>query len=62
MTNLQLIINKNINRKNTVQNFRFYDAQSIYRVVIMFKQHFKCTLKEAFLRYANFICSGNSNI
>lgn len=52
------VVNMSINRKKTVRNFRYVDAQSTYRVVKMLRDHFKCGLREAYMRYAEFVCTG----
>jgi len=55
MSNLRKAINNSINVKNKVQNFRFVDAQQTYRVVKMMAQHWKCDVKTAYKKYADYL-------
>ena len=58
MSNLNLVVNKNINRKNTVVNFRFNDSLQTYSVVKMLAKYWKCDIKTAFRKYADFVVCG----
>ena len=55
MDNLRKTINASINEKNKVKNFMLVDTQKTYRVVIMMAHYWKCNVKEAYKRYADFI-------
>lgn len=55
MNNLIKAINNSINSKNKVHNYRLIDTQQTYRCVKMLASHFKCNLREAYIRYANFL-------
>jgi hypothetical protein len=36
----------------------FRDAQQTYRVILMLRDHWKCDVRTAYRRYANFVCAG----
>ena len=55
MNNLRKAINKNINEKNKVRNFRLNDAQQTYRVVKMMSHYWKCDVKTAYKKYADYL-------
>ena len=55
MNNLRKVINESINEKNKVRNFRFIDTQQTYRVVKMLSEHWKCNIREAYQRYADYV-------
>ena len=55
MNNLRKAINDSINEKNKVRNFRFIDTQQTYRVIKMLSEHWKCDVKTAYIKYANYL-------
>lgn len=55
MNNLRKAINESINGKNKVHNFRMVDAQQTYRVVKMLANHWKCNVRTAYHRYAEYL-------
>lgn len=55
MSNLRRAINESINAKNKVHNFRMIDAQQTYRVVKMMASHWKCDVRTAYTRYADYL-------
>ena len=55
MNNIRKAINNSINAKNKVQNFRFVDAQQTYRVVKMLAQYWRCDVKTAYKKYADYL-------
>jgi hypothetical protein len=55
MSNLRKAINNSINSKNKVKNFRLIDSQQTYRVVIMMARYWKCNVREAYKKYADYL-------
>ena len=55
MNNIRKAINNSINAKNKVHNFRFVDAQQNYRVVKMMAQYWRCDVKTAYKKYADYL-------
>lgn len=57
MNNLRKVINESISGKCKVHNFRMVDAQQTYRVVKMMANHWKCDVRTAYKKYADYLYS-----
>lgn len=55
MSNLSRAVNESINAKGKVRGFRFIDTRKTYRVVKMMAEHWKCDVRTAYRKYADYL-------